>query len=70
VQLRGFLVQILELSPGVIGTSSSWYRVLVVVVLEDLGPIGCGERENFMVEVLFVICYLLFELKLPYGICY
>jgi hypothetical protein len=59
VQLRGFLVQILELSPGVIGTSSSWYRVLVVVVLEDLGPIGCGERE---LHGGSAICYLLFAI--------
>jgi hypothetical protein len=24
---------------SVVGTSSSWYRVLAVVILEDLGPI-------------------------------
>jgi hypothetical protein len=29
---------------SVIGTSSSWYKALAVVILEDLGPIGCGER--------------------------
>jgi hypothetical protein len=33
-----------------------WYRVLaVVVVLEDLGPIGCGERE---LHGGIAICYL------------
>jgi hypothetical protein len=44
VWLQGFLIQILELFE-VLGTSSSWYRLLAVVALKDLGPIGCEERE-------------------------
>jgi hypothetical protein len=36
-------------------SSLMWYRVLAVVVLEDLGPIGCGETE---LHGGIAICYL------------
>jgi hypothetical protein len=46
-------------------SSLMWYRVLAVVVLEDLGPIRCGERE---LNGGIAICYLSSNCHMAYTI--